>query len=77
MKQSILILPIFLFSILIAAISGCAINTTSPKARTVEITSIREEVKEDSRKIMTEAELQSQVMSFADRFASRILPAGL
>jgi hypothetical protein len=73
MKQSILFLPIFLFPILISAVSGCAIKTTSPKTRTVEITSIREEVKEDSRKIMTEAELQSQVMSFADRFASRIL----
>ncbi len=34
---------------------------------------IRQEIVDDSRAVMTEAELQSQVMSFADRFASYIL----
>ncbi len=66
---TLLLYGLFLF----VPVSGCAIRTADTEAPAVEITSIREEAKEDPRVVMTEAELQSHLMSFTDRFASLIL----
>ena len=67
-------LTIMLYGLILSvSVSGCIARTGDTQAPAVEITSIRKEAKEDSQTIMTEAELQSQMMSFADRFASLIL----
>ena len=67
-------LTIMLYGLILSvSVSGCIGRTGTTQAPAVEITSIRKEAKEDPRIIMTEAELQSEMMSFADRFASIIL----
>ncbi len=59
--------------LLFVLVPACAVRTVDTEAPTVEITSIREEAKEGPRVVMTEAELQSHLMSFTDRFASLVL----
>ena len=62
--------PLIIGLLLLTLLSGCTFRTAGPESSTVEFGVIRQEAGDDSRAIMTEAELQSQVMSYADRFAS-------
>lgn len=73
MKRAKYLTIMLYWLILSVPVSGCIIRTGNTQAPAVEITSIRKEAKDDSQAIMTEAELQSQMMSFADRFLSLIL----
>ena len=65
--------PLIIGLLLLTLLSGCTFRTAGPESSTVQFGVIRQEAGDDSRAIMTEAELQSQVMSYADRFASYIL----
>ena len=59
--------------LLLTVCAGCTFQTAGPEPSAVQFGVIRQDAGDDSRAVMTEAELQSQVMSFADRFASYIL----
>jgi hypothetical protein len=54
---------------LLASAFSCRMKSVQPDASALEITSLRHQAGEGQQGIITQAELQSDVMSFADRYA--------
>lgn len=69
--KSLISLPLVL--LLLTVLSGCTFRTSGSEPSTVHFGVIDQEAGDDARAVMTEAELQSRIMSYADRFASYIL----
>lgn len=66
-------LALFGGMLLLMLISGCVSRNADTEPAVVQIDTIRAQPRDADQHVMTEIELQAQVMRFADRFASHVM----